>query len=294
MITTQASEIGQLSAAAITEIIERATAGNPVAAYVEGEPLAWSVVQDGGWDLIGAPESEAGGDASLRDLVEVAQAWGRGCIPLPLLETLWVKRWSAAAREHGGPISVSVPRLGTTDGSGLAPFGSLPGVAVARSVGSAVDVVDPAPSGSAEGFAQSLRSAILPWTSEISSDAALELGVVWAAEAVGSAQLLLDLSVKYAKEREQFGKPIGSFQAVKHRLADMHSQAQYAQTAVIWASLEPENAIRASRYALDTAIAVAESSIQVHGGMGFTWEVGLHFYLRSILTRRELVHGLWG
>ena len=62
---------------------------------------------------------------------------------------------------------------------------------------------------------------------------------------------------------------------------------------VIWASLEPENARRAAAYALDTAIEVGEGSIQVHGGMGFTLEMSLHFYLRSLLLRRRLVHGLW-
>ena len=91
----------------------------------------------------------------------------------------------------------------------------------------------------------------------------------------------------------KFGKPIGSFEAVKHRLADMHSEVPYAESAVIWASLEPQNARRAASYPLDTAIEVAESSIQVHGGMGFTWEMGLHFYLRSMLVRRQLVQGLW-
>ncbi len=293
MTSMQATEIGQVSAAAIAEIIERATAGNSVADYFEREPLAWSVIEDGGWDFVGVPESEDGGGADLRDLVEMAQAWGKGCIPLPLLETVWVKRWSAAAREHGGPISVSVARPGVSDGSGLAPFGAFPGVALARSVGSAADVIKDAAGGTAEYFTPSLRPAVLPWTSDIPAGAALELGVIWAAETVGAAQRLVDLSVKYAKDRVQFGKPIGSFQAIKHRLADMHSQAQYAETAVIWASLEPENAFRASRYALDTCVAVAESSIQVHGGMGFTWEMGLHCFLRSMLTRRELVQGLW-
>jgi alkylation response protein AidB-like acyl-CoA dehydrogenase len=57
--------------------------------------------------------------------------------------------------------------------------------------------------------------------------------------------------------------------------------------------MEREQAERATLYALDTSIRVAESAIQVHGGMGFTWEMGLHFYLRAMLTQRELVTGLW-
>ena len=293
MTTIQASEVGQLAATAVTEIIERATATAPVAEYAEGAPLAWSVIEEGGWDFIGVPESADGGGASLRDLVEVAQAWGRGCVPLPLLETTWVKRWSSVAREHGGPVSVAVPHARGDEAVGVAPFGALADVALARSVGAETDILEPSPQGEVESFAPALRPLLVPWVSDIPAEARREIGVIWAAEAVGAAQRLVSLSVQYAKDREQFGKPIGSFQVVKHRLADMHSDAQYAESAVIWASLEPNDAFRASRYALDTAITVAQGSIQVHGGMGFTWEMGLHFFLRNMLVRRQLVQGLW-
>jgi alkylation response protein AidB-like acyl-CoA dehydrogenase len=87
----------------------------------------------------------------------------------------------------------------------------------------------------------------------------------------------------------QFGHPIGSFQAVKHQLADMHIETQLAETAVLWASLEPAEAHRPVRFAVDAAIRVAQDAIQVHGAMGFTWELGLHYYLRSMLVRREML-----
>ena len=119
-----------------------------------------------------------------------------------------------------------------------------------------------------------------------------ELGAVWAAEAVGAEQRLADLSVQYAQQRVQFGKSIGSFQAIKHCLADMHSHVHFAKTAVIWTSSEPVDAVSASRYALGTSIAMAESSIQVHGAKWCTWQRGLHFFRRSMLTRLELVQGL--
>ena len=290
--TLQVSEVGEMSARAIAEIAQRSISGDPVADYAERDPLAWALIEDGGWDCIGVAEEHDGGGASLRDLVEVAQAWGAVAIPLPLQESIWARRWSAAARERGGPVSVSVPRPGAGDGSGLAPFAALDGVGIATAIGTQSDTFELAPLGRRDDFAPSLRVAVLPWTTSMPTAAALELAVLWAAESAGAAQRLVDLSVAYAKDRKQFGKPIGSFQAIKHRLADMHAKAQYAQTAVIWASLEPDNAARASRYALDTAISVAESSIQVHGGMGFTWEMGLHYFLRSMLTRRELVQGL--
>jgi alkylation response protein AidB-like acyl-CoA dehydrogenase len=292
-VTMLPTEVGQMSAVALAEIIERSIAGNPVADYAEREPLAWSVLEDGGWDCIAVPEEFDGGGANLRDLVEVAQVWGAASIPQPLLESIWAKRWSASARERGGPISVSVTRLGGSDSSGLAPFAALAATGIARSIGTGNDEFDVAPLGEPDPFSPALRPSVLPWTTTIETEARRELGVIWAAEVVGAAQKLVDLSVAYAKTREQFGKPIGSFQSIKHRLADMHSKVQYAQTAVIWASLEPMNSQRACTYAVDTAVTLAENSIQIHGGMGFTWEMGLHYYLRTMLTRRQLIDGLW-
>jgi len=290
--TLTETEIGRIAADAVTELAQRAVNGAPIYSYIDTCPLAWNALEEGGWDSIGASEADGGGDATLRDLVEVGKAWGTACIPLPLMETIWAKRWSVAARAVGGPVSLSVQRARQGDQSSLAPFGSLAGVGIARSIGGD-DSFERGPVGLAEPFAPSLCASILHYSTEMSGEAAYELAVIWAAEAVGAAQTLVDLSVQYAKDREQFGRPIGSFQAIKHRLADMHSDAEYAETSVIWASMEREQAERATLYALDTSIRVAESAIQVHGGMGFTWEMGLHFYLRAMLTQRELVTGLW-
>jgi alkylation response protein AidB-like acyl-CoA dehydrogenase len=290
--TLTETEIGRIAADAVTEIARRAVNGAPLYSYVDSCPLTWSAVEEGGWDFIGASEAHGGGDATMRDLVEVGKAWGSACIPLPLMESIWAKRWSLAARAVGGPVSLSVPRVQQGDKSSLAPFGALADVGIARSIGRD-DSFDRGPVGLADPFAPSLCASILPYSTDIPDEAAYELAVIWAAEAVGAAQTLVDLSVQYAKDREQFGQPIGSFQAIKHRLADMHSDAEYAETAVIWASAERDQAERATRYAIDTSIRIAESAIQVHGGMGFTWELGLHFYLRAMLTQRHLLCGLW-
>jgi hypothetical protein len=288
MRDTKATELGELSAEAIGDIARRAVGGRIVSEYVESDPIGWEMFEDGGWDRIGATEAEGGG-ATLRDLVEVAARWGAWCIPLPLLETIMARRWSVAARETRGPLTVSVATSGVPEGSGLAPFGALPDVGIARSLGTATDAFTSSDDAVPDPFAQSLRSAVVPWVTELPAAARHELEVVWAAEVVGAAQHLLDVAVEYAKVRVQFGQPIGTFQAIKHRLADMHIEVQLAETAVLWASLEPEQERRVCRYAVDAAIGVAEAAIQVHGAMGFTWELGLHFYLRSMLVRRELL-----
>src|SRR4051794_14062917 len=125
MRTTAPTEVGELAAGAIREILGRGTAGRAVGEYVEDEPIPWRVFEEGGWDRIGVPEAAGGGDASLRDLVEVAMVWGASCVPLPLLESTVVRRWSAAARDESGPLTVSVPAAGVSPGAGLAPFAAL-------------------------------------------------------------------------------------------------------------------------------------------------------------------------
>ncbi len=119
-----------------------------------------------------------------------------------------------------------------------------------------------------------------------------------AAELLGLADRALAMAVAYAKERVQFGKPIGSFQAVKHRLADalvdvegMRSTAYYAAWCV--AEGDPEASVAASMaksWCADAARRVLASALQVHGGIGFTWEHELHWYLK----RGQLDQVLYG
>jgi hypothetical protein len=282
------TELGEMAAEAIGDLVGRAVRGRIVSDYVESDSISWDTFEEGGWDRIGTSEADGGG-ATLRDLVEVEAKWGSWCAPLPLLETIMARRWSVAARETPGPLTVAIGTTGIPSGSGLAPFGALPNIGIARSLGSETAAFKSSDDSLSDPFAQSLRSAVVPWVTELPAAARHELEVVWAAEVVGGAQHLLDLAVDYAKERVQFGKPIGTFQAVKHRLADMHIEVQLAESAVLWASLEPDQTRRVCQYAVDRAIGVAEDAIQVHGAMGFTWELGLHFYLRSMLVRRELL-----
>lgn len=111
-------------------------------------------------------------------------------------------------------------------------------------------------------------------------------------EMVGTAQKALDLSVEYAKTRVQFGKPIGSFQAVKHKCVDMlvavenaRSLAYYACWAVDSSAAEAGTAAAmAKAYASDMAKNVTSEAIQVHGGIGFTWEHDLHLFHRRALA----------
>ena len=117
----------------------------------------------------------------------------------------------------------------------------------------------------------------------------MDLGAVaYAAEMLGLAQRVLTLTVEYAKERVQFGKPIGSFQAVKHRCADMLVDVEGMRSAVYWAAWcvsagHADASVAASTakcWCSDASMRVMASALQVHGGVGFTWEHDLHLYLK--------------
>jgi alkylation response protein AidB-like acyl-CoA dehydrogenase len=109
-----------------------------------------------------------------------------------------------------------------------------------------------------------------------------------AAESVGVAERAMEMAVAYAKERKQFGRAIGSYQAVSHACAQMLLEVEGARSAVYWAAWaldhEPETAPLAAAcakaYAGDAGRRVPRAALQVHGGIGFTWEHDLHFFLK--------------
>jgi alkylation response protein AidB-like acyl-CoA dehydrogenase len=109
-----------------------------------------------------------------------------------------------------------------------------------------------------------------------------------AAQQLGGAQAALDMAVAYAKEREQFGRPIGSFQAIKHRCADLLMEIESARSAVAYAAQAvaddaedvPVVAPLVKAYVSDAFRHAAAENIQIHGGIGFTWEHDAHLYFK--------------
>jgi len=124
-------------------------------------------------------------------------------------------------------------------------------------------------------------------------DAALDRGALFAAaQLVGIAQRAVDLAVAYARERTQFGKPIGSYQAVKHLLSTVQVKIEFARPVVYAAAAQLEQADAFSRARVSHAkLAAAEAAdlacrtaVQVHGAMGYSWEVDVHFFLKRALA----------
>jgi alkylation response protein AidB-like acyl-CoA dehydrogenase len=120
--------------------------------------------------------------------------------------------------------------------------------------------------------------------------AALNRGALGcAAQALGLSQRMVDMSVQYTSERQQFGKPIGSFQAVKHHMANVAVRTEYAKAPVHRAAyaiannqaLSPLAVSHAKLVACEEANLAAKNSVQVHGAMGYTWEVDLHIFMKK-------------
>jgi alkylation response protein AidB-like acyl-CoA dehydrogenase len=135
-----------------------------------------------------------------------------------------------------------------------------------------------------------------------SAGAAIEAGlqraqVALAAEALGGAEQVLEMTVEYVKQREQFGRAIGSFQAVKHRLADMMVQVEAARSASWYAACvadeQPaelaEAAAIAKSYCCDAFYDCAAHAIQLHGGIGFTWDHDAHLYFKRARASATLL-----
>jgi alkylation response protein AidB-like acyl-CoA dehydrogenase len=119
-----------------------------------------------------------------------------------------------------------------------------------------------------------------------------------ACEAVGVAQKVLELGVEYASTRHQFGKPIGVYQAVSHKLADTYVEIELGRSLAYWAAWcvaegeeeAPLAAAAAKAFCAEAAVAACERAIQVHGGIGFTWEHVLHRYYK----RAQWIESFWG
>jgi len=121
--------------------------------------------------------------------------------------------------------------------------------------------------------------------------------VALAAEQLGGAQRCLDMSVDYAKQRVQFGRPIGSFQAIKHKCADMLLRVESARSASYYAGWAasvndpelPALASLAKAYCSDAYFHCAAEAIQIHGGVGFSWEHDVHLYFKRAKSSETLL-----
>jgi hypothetical protein len=219
--------------------------------------------------------------------LELAVAWGGYLAPLPFLETVLTYRWLGGAPTpgdaHTAPITFAVP---VSEGL-LVPHAARPGIrlfAGQRVVPAAIPPLE-----SIDEFAPSLPLGIVRNATPLAEEQVAELAALAAGQAVGAARKCLADAIAHACERVAFGKAIATFQSVRHLLADMHTNVEIAMSAAVWAA-QP-GAVgrdRAARFCLAQSRGVITDAIQTFGGMGFTWELGIHFYLRHVLALERL------
>lgn len=252
----------------------------------EAQDDAWSELADLGWLGVSVPEQEGGAGLGFVEEAILLEELGYALYPGPYLATVglalpWLgpeQRARVAAGEERWSVEANglVPWLGAVD-LVVADGAAYP----AR--GDEEPTVDPTrPLGRlVRGEASPLPGA----DDEPRANAAM------ACEAVGVAQRALELGVEHARTREQFGKPIGVYQAVSHALADTYAEVELARSLAYWAAWcvaegdaqAPAAGAAAKAFATEAAVAACERAIQVHGGTGFTWEHPLHrFYKRAL------------
>ena len=248
-------------------------------AFLEANPDApLADLRELGWLGVSVPEDRGGGGLSFVDEAILFEETGRALYSGPFLTTAVVLPALPEVDEQAWSVEVdglvphldSVDRVLRDDMTAVPAEGeTLPTVDETRPLGRlSANGGDPV-----DGDWEPVRLRLL---------AAL------AVEAVGIAQKALELGVEYVSQREQFGKKIGTYQAVSHPLADTYVETELARSLAYWAAWcvaeddeqAPVAVASAKAQAAETAVAACERSIQVHGGIGFTWEHVLHRYYK--------------
>ncbi|GAB5505897.1 MAG: acyl-CoA dehydrogenase family protein [Rhizobiaceae bacterium] len=279
-----------------------------------GDEARWKRIVELGLQGVLVPEDQGGLGLGEADFVLLAEACGYAGLPEPLVENAGVALpLLAAVAEADGPrevldralageitIAVAHPAsafvadadtagaiLAATDGrlhlldSANASLVEQPSIDPFRRLFTLSQDAGPA-------TACAETAVIRPHL-----DAAFDRGALFAsAQLLGIAQRAVDLAVAYAKERKQFGKPIGSYQAVKHLLAEAQVKIEFARPVVYAAagsfdSTDIHSRARVSHAKLaasDAADLACRTSVQVHGAMGYSWEVDVHFFLKRALA----------
>ncbi len=244
------------------------------------------------------PEELGGAGGELADAAVVLEELGRGLVPTPLLGTTLAELALLAADE---PDAETLEQLAAGAAIGAVVFdrdyvinGDIADVVVAvddaRLVrwsdvsAEAVDTLDPT---------RRLARVTAGGTSVIGADPGIAdtAAILLAAEQIGAAARCLDLTVAYSKERVQFGRPIGSFQALKHRMADLYVAVQSARAVVGDAIAQPTPASAAlARLAATEAFStVAGEAVQIHGGIAITWEHDIQLYFKRAHSSAQLL-----
>jgi alkylation response protein AidB-like acyl-CoA dehydrogenase len=308
-----------------------ATSARTRAAMADGgiDRALWQgFTQELGLGGIALPEAHAGAGLGMVELAILAEAAGAHVAALPMLGSSMAAQAIAAGgsdaqqaqwlpRLIDGSIIGAVGSSETARAAGdrisgsfdFIPHGNIAGLFVLYAAGKVWSVAADAPGVTV--IPQTTMDQTRPYARLVLADtpgdalattAAMQHAsragwLVAAAEALGGAQACLDRTIDYANQRIQFGRPIGSFQAYKHRLADMMIEIEQARSAVWWAACaldEGDETLEialhsAKSFATDTYAMCAGNMIQLHGGIGFTWDHDAHLFFKRARALQSML-----
>lgn len=287
----------------VASLIDKRASSAAVRAAMESprgyDESLWSMLcEQVGVAALVVPEEFGGAGGELADAAAVLEELGRALVPTPLLGTTLAELALLAADE---PDTDTVEQLAAGEAIGAVVFdrdyvinGDIADVVIAvedarlvrwKDVSAeAVSTVDPT---------RRLARVTPGATEAIGTDPGIAdtAAILLAAEQVGAASRCLELTVDYTKERVQFGRPIGSFQALKHRMADLYVAVQSARAVVGDAIAEPtaSSAALARLAASEAFTTVAGEAIQLHGGIAITWEHDIQLYFKRAHGSAQLL-----
>ncbi|GAA1843592.1 acyl-CoA dehydrogenase family protein [Pseudonocardia ailaonensis] len=273
--------------AAVRQVVESDGDGNP-------ESL-WKAAGEQGWLAVTVPEEHDGLGLGLVEAQVIARALGAGVAPGPWRGTVLAAEAIRLAGS-GEQKAAWLPRLATGEAIGAlglsrtVEYGAIADVVVtAEGLLTGADATPVASYDGTTRLATVSGGSVEALPGDVSSLQA-RAAVLAAADLVGTAREALSRTVAYDKDREQFGVPVGSFQAIKHALADLHVGVTMAEHAVLYAAHAVDTGLDDAPLAVSVAKAKAgdvaqqatAAMIQYHGGIGFTWEHEAHlFYKRA-------------
>lgn len=293
----------QMLRESVASLIDKHASSAAVRAAMEStrgyDESLWSMLcEQVGVAALVVTEEFGGAGGELADAAAVLEELGRALVPTPLLGTTLAELALLAADE---PDTDTVEQLAAGEAIGAVVFdrdyvinGDIADVVIAvedarlvrwKDVSAeAVSTVDPT---------RRLARVTPGATETIGTDPGIAdtAAILLAAEQVGAASRCLELTVDYTKERVQFGRPIGSFQALKHRMADLYVAVQSARAVVGDAIAEPtaSSAALARLAASEAFTTVAGEAIQLHGGIAITWEHDIQLYFKRAHGSAQLL-----
>ncbi len=265
-------------------------------ALMRGEAVTpvWPQLAELGLLGIMAPHDQGGLSQNLAVMAAVAEAAGYVALPEPLVDIAGVS--VPMALHHGGALA-DVENIVAGAPASFVTADLRPYMAAPEYYNRLVTITDQNYH-TASFEAGNERYSIDPLRHLVKIDAdhsfapsLVHGAVLSAAQLVGLSCRMRDMAVAYAADRKQFGVAIGSFQGVKHQLANVHTQIEFTRPMIWQAALQHGAAVHMAKLAaIDCATLAAETAIQVFGGMGYTFEVDLHMFMK----RAWALSGEWG